>query len=680
MAILLVPYLVDFKAILPVAGTPGKTGVKYLYGMERGNFAGIPYLCPESGLMMPLTLPPPRGGSSTAILRVFGSKPFHTDGELLALAFAGDGSLWSVEDPGVLRRWDVTARRQTAWHALGEPATLWAFGPGARFAAAGSDDLSLWDVPTGERIATWASPSWVTAIAFRGSGELLATGHDDATVRLWDITHGEVVRVLEGHSLSVSSLAFSPDGSVLASAGEDREIHLWDVVTGTLIGSLIGHTDRISALAWHPDGLRLVSAGWDATARVWDVENLEPVILLNSHAGQLQTLAFSPDGARLACADSDCTVRIWDFALHRTLAVLPARSSELRCLAFSPDGRQLASGGLEHTVHLWNSSEQDSPPEPVDPMASRTGVAVSPDGVRIASLGAGTALRVWQSVNGQPALDLADSTPLRAFSASPDGRWYAGSRDVGDGPDQWNARASHNTNEPRSTVCLWDALSGKRLATLEGQRAPVTTLAFSSDSHILATGGYLSSDVWLWHVPSGEPALLLPGVSEGCSVETLAFQPRGQLLAIGAIDWMMTGGTDGRVFLWDLIKREVVLTLPCGATGLAFHPNGQRLAVSTLTHSVHIYDVATGELEAELIGHLGAVTCVAYSPGGRWIASGSDDRTVRLWDPETGLEQGIGEFDTQVKALTFTPDGRRLVSGNASTSCFLLDLGQFLRQ
>jgi WD40 repeat protein len=277
-------------------------------------------------------------------------------------------------------------------------------------------------------------------------------------------------------------------------------------------------------------------------------------------------------------------------------------------------------------------------------------------------------------------LTLEGSDTLRAFAASPDGRWYAGSRNVADGPEQWNARVLHNTIEPRSTVCIWDAMSGKKVVTLDGQRAPVTALAFSPDSRTLATGGFQSSDVWLWQVPSGEPALLLPGITEACSVEAFAFQPRGQLLAIAAIDWMETGGTDGQVFLWDLVRREVVQTLAGGATGLSFHPAGRRLAVSTLVQSIHVFDLATGEIAFDLIGHLGAVNCVAYSPGGRWIASASDDRTIRLWDGETGFEQGSVEVDTQVKALAFTPDGRGLVTGNASTSCYLLDVGQFLQQ
>src|SRR5947209_4052926 len=85
-----------------------------------------------------------------ALVQVFGMQPFHADGELLALGFAPDGTLWSVEDPGVLRHWDPAGSRQLAWHALDDLATLWCFSAECRWAASGSDELSLWDVLGGE--------------------------------------------------------------------------------------------------------------------------------------------------------------------------------------------------------------------------------------------------------------------------------------------------------------------------------------------------------------------------------------------------------------------------------------------------------------------------------------------------------------------------------------------------
>src|SRR5689334_13288857 len=120
--------------------------------------------------------------------RVFGARPFHTDGELLALRFAPDGSLWSVEEPGVLRHWDVRSRQQLGWSELGTAEAVWCFSAAAHYVAAGSDELCLWESTNGELLAFWNQASWTTALAFQPGGLLLASGHDDGGVRLWDYT------------------------------------------------------------------------------------------------------------------------------------------------------------------------------------------------------------------------------------------------------------------------------------------------------------------------------------------------------------------------------------------------------------------------------------------------------------------------------------------------------------
>src|SRR5581483_8045951 len=236
--------------------------------------------------MTTTTLPPARGpeGLVPGLMRVFGDLRFHTDGDLLALAFAADGSLWSVEEPGVVRHWHTRTGQQRAWHFLSDLETLWTFRDDARVLASGSDDLSLWDVDTGGLLTALSLPSWATALAFGRDSTFVATGHDDGVVRLWNVVTREQVGEFRRHDRPVSALAFSPDGTRLASAAEDKLICLWETAEGRLHGTLEGHTDRIQALAWHPDGRHLVSAGWDTTARVWDTSTLQPVILLNDHA------------------------------------------------------------------------------------------------------------------------------------------------------------------------------------------------------------------------------------------------------------------------------------------------------------------------------------------------------------------------------------------------------------
>jgi WD40 repeat protein len=619
-----------------------------------------------------LTGESPLSERPAALVRVFGIEPLHTDGELLALGFAADGTLWSVEDPGVLRHWDPAAGRALGWRSLDDLATLWTFAPGCRWAASGSDELSLWDVAGGDLAAVFSPPSWVTSLAFSTDGRLLASGHDDGSVRLWDTLSRRMLRELRSHHKPISALAFSPDGKSLASAGEDKVILIWDLSDGTVRTTLLGHTDRVPALVWHPKLPRLISAGWDTTARVWDAVTGEPIILLNSHANQVHALAINADGSLLASADSANAIHIWSLAQNRTLRVWTDQGAEVRCLAFAPDGETLASGGSDRVLRVRNARKDETPPVPPNPLESRTCLALSPDGSRLYSLAAGGRAHVWQAATAQPAIELKEAGPLRAFALSPDGSWLAGSLSV-EVPEELRR---HGKASGIASLYLWDAKTGQRRALLEGQAPPITALAFSADSKTLASASYTRSDAWLWDVASAKPLLLIPSALEGCSVESLAFQPQGQFLAVGGIDWMATGGSDGAVALWNLARRALLTRFGNGTAALAIHPGGQRLATAGLNQSVQVWEVPAGKLLAELEGHADAVTCVAYSPDSRWLASGSDDHTVCLWDAANDTLAARTQLDTQVKALSFAPDGASLFTGNGNGSCYQLSVSK----
>jgi WD40 repeat protein len=602
--------------------------------------------------------------------RIFGAPTLHTDNDLLALGIAGDGTVWSVEEPGWLRQWNLGTRRQLCEHKLDELATVWTFNWAARLLGSASDDVAVWEISSGEQLAGWAASCWVTALAFQPGAPLLATGHDDALVCVWNWVDKKHLFDLRGHERPISALAFSPNRKLLASACEGRLIHLWDLTTGNKIGTLAGHTDRIPALVWHPDGRRLFSAGWDTTVRVWDTTTFEPIILLNSHATQVHALALSADGKLLASADSDNAVHVWMTEDNRTLTVLREQTGEVRCLAFTPDDGKgnlssplLAWGTADRVIHLWDSKQGAAGTDGMDPLLSRTVVAVSPDGQRLYSLGAGTDLRTWDIATGTSALMLEGEPLLRSFAASPDGKWLAAAR-----------VEPRGVKEDRTTLALYDAGTGKRHVICEGERAPITALAFSPDGTMLASGSVQSSDVWLWQVPRGEALLLIPDAVDDCSVEALAFQPNGRLLAIAGIDWLATSGHDGEVVLWNLDGWKETGALPGGATAIAFHPAGQILACASLNRGVRLWNVEEDRVVVELKGHEDTVTCLAWSPDGKLLASAGEDRVVRLWDGASGELAGAWELDNPIGSLAFTPDGKYLFTGNGNTSCYQIDV------
>jgi WD40 repeat protein len=590
--------------------------------------------------------------------QVYGEPRFHTDGDIAAIAFSPDGTLWSIDEAGLLRHWSQDGK-VLARHFLSDLETLWCFSPGATFLASGNDDLILWDVETGQLVNRIEQSSWVTAIAFNADGRILASGHDDGTVRFWDVVTQKFLGEIKAcpRPVPISAIAFAPRGQFVATAGEDRVVRIWDEFSHKMVCQLVSHTDRVPALTWNPEGDLLISAGWDTSARVWRPLQTEPLMLLNSHADQVHTLGFSPDGKYLACADSDFEIHLWtDVEKGQRGPVLRGHCDEIRCLTFSPDGTQLASAGLDRVIHLWDVRDGKLLAGPNS--KGRHSIAVVPGKpLRLASSGA-PRVRVWDVGTTD---EVAPTNLCAAYSlaASSDGKWLA----IG-GTDHFTQ--------------LWNAAEGTLAASLEATKPPIGTVAFSADSKFLAHTSPADGLVWIWNCETRNPDLILIEAADGCTLETVAFHPDGRRVAAGGIDYLSTGERDGAVCVWDIPTKDKIYTIDVGVYAVVFDPAGKYLAGAGMDDAVYLWDAETADTIFVLGGHTQAINAVAFDPSGSYLVSGSDDLSVRVWDVLSGRLIVARELDSPVQSLAFSPDGKYLFCGNGNTTCYQVEFRKLL--
>lgn len=564
--------------------------------------------------------------------------------------------------------------------------TALAFSSDSRQLASGSTDTSvrMWDLSVdvigAEDAVLLEHNDTVLNLAFSPDDRWLATGNRDASVWAWDLTANGAIGdpyILEGHEEEIRALAFSPEGLYLASAGLDNTVRLWAFnADGPTRNSTVlrDHGGGVMALAFSPGGRWLASGSTDFTARLWDLSQRDPgrtPLVLRGHEDSIRTLTFSPDGRWLATGGNDHVARLWDMRVPAVAAsplTLTGHERNVRTLTFTPDGRWLVTAADGAQIRLWDMDSED----PLTDFKLLEGhaddirsLAVSPNGRWLASGGGDRDVLLW---------DLSEAgariSPMKLGSHgnkvwvvvfSPDGRWLASA-----GRDR--------------TVRLWDMRAprpGLQAYVLEGSGGEVFSATFSPDARWLASAGE-DGIARLWDVSAEQPVLE--------PIELIGHEGAIQAAAISSDGgWLATGGQDNIVRLWRL-SADLGSTEPISLEGhreavssLAFSRDGRWLASGSQDGTTRLWDLAGGDFPEQerhhiLRRHLEPIHSLAFSPDGRWLATSSQDATTRLWDltvEEPGANsilmtinrsmlRGIGD----VWAVAISPDGRWLATGS----------------
>ncbi|KAL0682328.1 hypothetical protein Bca4012_049175 [Brassica carinata] len=340
--------------------------------------------------------------------------------------------------------------------------------------------------------------------------------------------------------------------------------------------------------------------------------------------------------------------------VNRCSQTIAGHAEAVLCVSFSPDGKQLASGSGDTTVRLWDLNTET-------PLFTCKGhrnwvlsIAWSPDGKHLVSGSKSGEICCWNPKKGE-----LDGNPLTGHK-----KWITGiswepvhlSSPCRRGHTlavtcvKWGGDGIIYTGSQDCTIKMWETTQGKLIRELKGHGHWVNSLALSTE-YVLRTGAF--DHTGRQYPPNEEmkKALERYNQTKGDSPERL-----------------VSGSDDFTMFLWEPSVSKQPKKRLTGHQQLVNHvyfsPDGKWIASASFDRSVRLWNGVTGQFVTAFRGHVGPVYQVSWSADSRLLLSGSKDSTLKIWEIRTKtLKQDLPGHADEVFAVDWSPDGEKVVSG-----------------
>ncbi|MDM8564310.1 hypothetical protein QUF74_01505 [Candidatus Halobeggiatoa sp. HSG11] len=579
----------------------------------------------------------------------------------------------------IVMLWDIATRQP-----IGKP-LIWysppgvsgfAFSPENNIFAAGTYDntVILWNIDTQQPLSKplIGHSSNISSIAFSPDGKLLASeSNDDTVVILWDIETQQPLIKLSGHFNRISSMNFSPDGKTLALGGSN--VILWNLDTKMSSGKLLSknYPLPISSLSFSHDSKTIAIGGYDSV-ELLDIYTKKKFEVPFGKGPAI----FSSDDNILALESKNHTIILWDTENKKILGKpLSGHFWYINSIAFSPDGKTIASGSIDKTIRLWNVEIKESLNKSlVGHSWYVSSVVFSPDGKILAS-GSFDKVILWNFDTKKPIGKplIGHSSSIESLAFSPDGKTIV----------------SATSDTDTITVILWDVKTGKLLdKSLVDNPDSYLSLVFSPDAKTIAFGDS-DNTIRLWNIETkkytGEPL-----VNHSDNVRSVAFSPDGKILVSGSDDnTVILWDVDTRKPIG-----KPLIGHSSGIHSVAFSPDGKTLASSGNYDGVILWDINTRKMLGKLLindfrdTNLGSIDKIIFSPNSKFLVSVSNE-ILGLWNVETrkpigealltnsntsGYDDDYNDIIFPTLGVDFSPDGKNLASGSWDKTIKLWDV------
>lgn len=589
---------------------------------------------------------------------------------------------------------------------------LLAFAPGSVHAQ--DNDFSV------ERTIATTHTGLMYGMDASSDGQYIATGADDGNIKVWYGSSGGLYKTIfagDGGTKLINKVAMSADGQYVA-ASIGKNVMVYNVNSGSLVKKCIG-LDEIWGLAFSPDGQYMASGDAKGNIDFWKVTNNFALTktIYSAHSHTVYTVDFSHDGQYLASgangfSESDHSVKVWNVGSWNNVKTLNDHTDGVLRVAFSPNGKYLASGGYDkfakiYNVGSWSLAKDYSAYETVFGLAfshdnnwlalglsdeivmlqpnnnfsykspelkehsgSIYGTAFTTGGKLITSSSADKKVVVWSSGYGGYAFEEESYSGSGSVSgAGGDGAFgverilTTAHTGLMYGTDATADGSYIATGADDGYIKIWNGSSGslyKSIFAGDGSDTKlINKVAISPNGQYVAAA--IGKNVMVYNVSSGSLAKKCIGLDQ---VWGLAFSADGQ--------WLASGDAKGNIDFWKAtntfaLTKTIYSAHAYTVYSLSFSKDSKYLASGangkTEDHSVKVWDVGGWNNIKTLNDHSDGVLKVAFSPSGKYLASGGYDKFVKIYNVGSwSLAKDYSAYET-IYGLAFSYDDNWLALG-----------------
>ncbi len=459
----------------------------------------------------------------------------------------------------------------------------------------------------------------------------------------------------------IYAVAMSNNGQY-AAAGRANQVFLYHVPSRRELGRLtdpnllksgiytkpgVADLDLIQSLAFSPDNEMLATGGY-RTLKIWRRPKNVHKADLAGLAAAGTSVATSSDGKWIAVGDDAGKIQLFDNATGQLAKALVGHTAAVTALEFTADGSQLFSASKDKSVRIWNPTEGTGLAR-IDTPAEITALQLIDKGAQFATGGADNVVRMWNSPVAPTEALAKLQLSSNIFSIAPDRKYGA-------------------ATTPDGKIAIIDLSTGGKAGELAGHAGGTSYVAFNAASNRLVSVG-ADKKVNVWDVVASK--LIASAALEAGTPVVAAVNAAGNQLVIGADDgllqtWKIEGetATVDQAKVGDHAKR---------ITSLLFANDGSVFWTASEDGTVRRF--ASAGQQQFSANHGAAVKAIAVSVDQQTLASGGDDKQLKIWNAgngSPGARPTLAGFTGAPQSIVFTPDNLRVIAADAGANQVLV--------